>query len=231
MCSGRVDLAFVLKAFADGQDGVFIGGCRLNECNYSTHGNYTALNMVLLCKEIMAYIGLNPERLRIEFISSGEGTRFTESVDEFTRTIKALGPLGRDAGETPDPDALQLRLAEIQKLVPYIKITKQKKLMRHLESPEAYDRYFSPEEIKELLEGVISYYIEPQKCRACLNCLRRCPADAISGAKKQVHVIDQQKCIKCGACLDACPERFGAVQKISGQSVPPSIFEGDRSCF
>jgi len=51
MCSGRVDLAFVLKAFANGMDGVFIGGCRLNECNYVTHGNYHALNMVLLLRE------------------------------------------------------------------------------------------------------------------------------------------------------------------------------------
>ena len=48
MCSGRVDLAFVLRAFSKGMDGVFIGACHLNECNYITHGNYHALNMVLL---------------------------------------------------------------------------------------------------------------------------------------------------------------------------------------
>ena len=51
MCSGRVDLEFVLRAFSNGMDGVFIGGCRLNECNYITHGNYHALNMVLLFKK------------------------------------------------------------------------------------------------------------------------------------------------------------------------------------
>ena len=51
MCSGRVDLAFVLRAFSKGVDGVFIGGCHLNECNYITHGNYHALNMVLLCQK------------------------------------------------------------------------------------------------------------------------------------------------------------------------------------
>ena len=62
MCSGRVDLAFVLRAFSNGMDGVFIGGCRLNECNYITHGNYDALNMLLLCRKIMEHIGLNPER-------------------------------------------------------------------------------------------------------------------------------------------------------------------------
>src|SRR5512143_3849641 len=78
MCSGRVDLAFVLRAFSNGADGVFIGGCRFKECNYTTHGNYHALNMVLLCKRILERIGLNPERLRIEFMSSAEGILFAE---------------------------------------------------------------------------------------------------------------------------------------------------------
>jgi F420-non-reducing hydrogenase iron-sulfur subunit len=74
MCSGRVDMAFVLRALSNGMDGVFIGGCRLNECNYVTHGNYHALNMVLLLKRIMERIGLNPERLSIEFMSGAEET-------------------------------------------------------------------------------------------------------------------------------------------------------------
>jgi F420-non-reducing hydrogenase iron-sulfur subunit len=63
MCSGRVDLEFILRAFANGQDGVFIGGCRLDECNYITHGNYDALANVYICKKIMEHIGLNPDRL------------------------------------------------------------------------------------------------------------------------------------------------------------------------
>ena len=67
---------------------------------------------------------------------------------------------------------------------------------------------------------LISYYIEPGKCQACLICLRNCPAEAISGARGQIHVIDQTKCTKCGACLDLCPSRFGAVKKISGEPVP-----------
>src|SRR5574341_653241 len=78
MCSGRVDLDHVLRAFSNGSDAVFIGGCRLNECNYITHGNYDALNMVLLCKRIMEHLGLNPDRLRIQFASSAEGNLFAE---------------------------------------------------------------------------------------------------------------------------------------------------------
>ncbi len=229
MCSGRVDLAFVIAAFAKGQDGVYIGGCRLNECNYSTHGNYAALNMVLLCQQIMAHIGLNPARLRVEFLSSGEGNRFTESVDEFTETVKALGPLGTGAGESVNPDELPMILSKIEKLVPYIKVALKEKLSRRPESPEAYDTFFGPEEIRDLLDNTVSYYIDPQKCRACMNCLRRCPADAVIGAKKQIHIIDQEKCIKCGTCFEVCPDRFNAVQKITGLPVPPPISEDERA--
>jgi Fe-S-cluster-containing hydrogenase component 2 len=60
-------------------------------------------------------------------------------------------------------------------------------------------------------------------------CFRQCPADAIMGAKKQIHVIDQEKCIKCGTCLEACLPRFGAVKKISSEPVPPPIPEEERT--
>jgi NADH:ubiquinone oxidoreductase subunit F (NADH-binding)/(2Fe-2S) ferredoxin/Pyruvate/2-oxoacid:ferredoxin oxidoreductase delta subunit len=67
---------------------------------------------------------------------------------------------------------------------------------------------------------LIAYYIDPEKCQACLICLRDCPSEAISGAKNTVHVIDQGKCTKCGTCLEICPPRFGAVTKLSGMRVP-----------
>jgi NADH-quinone oxidoreductase subunit F len=66
---------------------------------------------------------------------------------------------------------------------------------------------------------LISYCILPKKCQGCLICLRNCPAEAISGGKRMVHVIDQEKCIKCGNCLDVCPARFSAVVKISGEQI------------
>ena len=125
MCSGRVDLDFILRAFLKGQDGVFIGGCHLNECNYTTEGNYDTLNMVLLCKRIMEHIGLNPERLRIEFMTSGDGIIFAEIMNEFGKKVHDLGPLGK--GEGIDEDELRSRLAEITKLVPYIKMVKNEK--------------------------------------------------------------------------------------------------------
>lgn len=75
---------------------------------------------------------------------------------------------------------------------------------------------------------LISFYIDPAKCKACMICARKCPADAIAGAKKTIHVIDQEKCTKCGTCLEVCPSRFGAVKKISGEPVPSSIPEEER---
>ena len=221
MCSGRVDLSFVLRAFSNGLDGVLIGGCHFNECNYGTHGNYHALNMVLLCKKLMEHIGLNPERLRIETMSSGEGALFAEVMSEFGKKMKELGPLGK--GEGIDENELKTKLEEITKLVPYIKIMKRDKLMSRLENIEEYSKLFTTDEIDRLFREVISYYIDPDKCKACMICAKRCPVEAIVSVKKQIHVIDQEKCIKCGTCFEACPSRFGAVTKISGEPVRTPI--------
>jgi F420-non-reducing hydrogenase iron-sulfur subunit len=227
MCSGRVDLEFILRAFSNGMDGVFIGGCRLNECNYITHGNYHALNMVLLCRKIMTHIGLNPERLSIEFMSSGEGILFTQVVDDFSKKVKQLGPLGRSEGI--DRDELRSKLEKVRKLIPYIKIVKRDKLASRLESKAQYDEFFTADEIDSLLNEVVSYYIDPEKCQACMICARRCPVEAISGGKNQIHIIDQDQCIKCGTCFEACPPRFGAVKQISGEPVPPPVPEAERT--
>ncbi|OGP97908.1 MAG: iron-sulfur protein [Deltaproteobacteria bacterium RBG_19FT_COMBO_46_9] len=227
MCSGRVDLSFVLRAFSNGIDGVFIGACHLNECNYVTHGNYHALNMVLLCKRIMEHIGLNPERLRIEFMSGAEAGLFIESVNGFINKVKGLGPIGQ--GEGIGKDELKARLAEITRLVPYIKVVKNEKLGTRLLNPEEYDSFFTKDEIDRLFSEVISYYIDPEKCQACMTCARRCPAEAIISAKGQIHVINQEKCIKCGTCFEACPPKFKAVKKIAGGLVPPPLPEDQRT--
>jgi NADP-reducing hydrogenase subunit HndC len=77
-------------------------------------------------------------------------------------------------------------------------------------------------------KDLINYYIDPQKCQACMICLKKCPSDAIIGEKKTIHVIDQDKCTKCDTCFEVCPPRFRAVTKISGQPVPPPIPEEER---
>jgi NADH:ubiquinone oxidoreductase subunit F (NADH-binding)/(2Fe-2S) ferredoxin/ferredoxin len=75
---------------------------------------------------------------------------------------------------------------------------------------------------------LISYYIDPDKCQACMICLRQCPTGAIVGDKNQIHVIDQEKCIKCKTCFEVCPPRFNAVKRISGEPVPSPIPEEAR---
>ena len=77
-------------------------------------------------------------------------------------------------------------------------------------------------------KALISYYIDPSKCQACMICLRDCPVEAISGGKNQIHVIDQSKCTKCGTCFDVCPPRFQAVVRISGEPVPTPPSEEER---
>jgi len=76
---------------------------------------------------------------------------------------------------------------------------------------------------------LISFYIDPDKCQACMICGRKCPSEAIVGGKSKIHVIDQEKCSKCGTCFEVCPSRFGAVKKISGEPVPPPIPEEERT--
>src|SRR5512138_1483126 len=98
MCSGRVDAEHVLRAFSKGVDGVFIGGCWLGECHYVAEGNYDALSMMHLCRESLKHAGINPERLRLEWVSDSEGIRFAEVVTDFTEKLKKMGPLGVGEG-------------------------------------------------------------------------------------------------------------------------------------
>jgi len=230
MCSGRVDPEFILRAFSKGIDGVFIGACHLGECNYVTHGNYHTLNMVLLYRRILEHIGLNPERLRIRFMSGAEANVFVESVNDFVKKIKEMGPLG--TAEGMDQDTLHSKLAEVTRLTPYFKIAKREKLATRLEGHEEYEKYeeaFTKEEVDQLFKEVVSYYIDPEKCQACMTCARRCPVEAIISAKGQIHIVDQDKCIKCGTCFEVCPPKFRAVTKIVGEAVPPPLPEGQRA--
>jgi len=79
-----------------------------------------------------------------------------------------------------------------------------------------------------LCKDLVSYYINPNKCRACMICFKECPVNAIDGEKNKVHVVDQSRCVKCGMCFDVCPPRFSAVKRISGEPVPSPPLEGER---
>ena len=87
MCSGRVDLKHIFLAFSNGVDGMFVGGCHINDCHYNPEGNYDALSMVNLCRKLLEYAGINPKRLRLEWVSAGEGIRFAHIMNEFGREL------------------------------------------------------------------------------------------------------------------------------------------------
>ncbi len=98
MCSGRVDPTFILKAFAWGADGVLIGGCHPGDCHYS-EGNYKTLRRSILLKKMLKDQGIDPRRVRLEWISASEGEKYARIVDEFAQTIKELGPLNLQESE------------------------------------------------------------------------------------------------------------------------------------
>lgn len=153
MCSGRVDLEFIFRAFATGQDGVLVGGCRLNECNYVTQGNYDALGLTYISKNIMERIGLNPERLRIEFMSGGEGNLLAEVINRFTNKVKELGPIGEAEGLKKKE--LKLALGAVRRLIPYLRLVEREKLRVPVKSKEAYREFYASGEVTRLFDELI----------------------------------------------------------------------------
>ncbi len=154
MCTGRVDLAFILRAFSSGADGVFIGGCWPGECHYVTEGNYDALGNMHLCRKLLSQIGVNPERLRLEWISASEGTRFAEVTNDFVRQLKGFGPLADDQGA--EESGLARKLEAVQKLVPYLKLVERERLRVPVKSEKAYNEFFTSDEVSSLFDGLIA---------------------------------------------------------------------------
>jgi F420-non-reducing hydrogenase iron-sulfur subunit len=92
MCSSRIDPQHILYAFREGADGVFIGGCHPGDCHY-VEGNYKTLRRITLVKKMLQDLGIDPRRLRLEWISAAEGKKYAEVMDEFTEQVRILGPL------------------------------------------------------------------------------------------------------------------------------------------
>jgi F420-non-reducing hydrogenase iron-sulfur subunit len=91
MCSSRVDPLFALKILTSGADGVFMGGCHIGDCHYMK-GNLYARRRYSMLKKLLEVIGIDPRRVRLEWISAAEGVEFARKVTEFTKEIKELGP-------------------------------------------------------------------------------------------------------------------------------------------
>ena len=133
----------------------------------------------------------------LEKMCAGEGK--PEDVDRLTElcTTVSRGSLCALGGTAPNPVITSMK---------YFK--------------DEYDAHVNEQRCPSLMcKDLISFYIDPDKCKACMICARNCPNDAIKGGKKMIHVIDQDKCIKCGVCLEKCPDKFNAVIKLSGEKM------------
>ena len=108
MCSGRVDPQFILDALARGADGVLIGGCHPGDCHY-VEGNYKLLRRFEMLKRLLQSMGVEPERVRLEWISAAEGEKVKRVINEMTEQVRRLGPL-RLPQQAADWDAELSRL-------------------------------------------------------------------------------------------------------------------------
>ncbi|MGB3459716.1 MAG: hydrogenase iron-sulfur subunit [Halobacteriota archaeon] len=153
MCSGRVDPELILDTFLYGADGVFIGGCHLGDCHY-LEGNYYAEKKVEMAKRLLKAAGVEPERLRLEWISASEGERFAEVIREFTEEIKELGPV---KSENEELEAACIAAADYKLR---ILATKEREL---LEDGNKYGEVFTMHEMDRLLEDMVQEDYESKR--------------------------------------------------------------------
>ena len=97
MCSGRVSPEMILRAFRSGADGVLVLGCHIGECHY-TSGNHRTAKRVPLLRNLLGYVGISPDRLRLDWVSAAEAPKFARMTTEFVEAVRALGPLSGEVG-------------------------------------------------------------------------------------------------------------------------------------
>ena len=154
MCTGRVDPAFILRAFSNGADGVYVGGCWPGECHYTTEGNYHTLGTMLLIKKLLKYVGLNPDRLRVEWVGASEGIRFADVMNDVSAKIKEIGPLGKSEGI--DEKTLKFKFEAVKNLLPYIKLVEKERLGGPFATAEEYDRFFASDDAERLFRELVA---------------------------------------------------------------------------
>jgi len=92
MCSGRIDVELIMTAFAKGADGVMVCGCHIGDCHYLT-GNHKTMARMPLVRQVLADLGIEPERFVHEWVSAAEGEKFAQLVRQTTEQVRQVGPL------------------------------------------------------------------------------------------------------------------------------------------
>jgi NADH-quinone oxidoreductase subunit E len=165
---------------------VIIGGCWPGECHYITEGNYIAFSVMHLGRKLLELIGVNPERLRLEWLSASEGSRYAEVMNDFSKKIKELGPLGKSEGL--DESVLKSKLDAIYNLVPYMKLVERERLRVPVKSVEAYREFFDGEDFDRLFQELIADKLEISQI---MGLLREKPLT--SGEISKMLEIDSSK--------------------------------------
>jgi NADH-quinone oxidoreductase subunit E len=175
-----------MRAFANGTDGIFIGGCHLCDCHYVTNGNFNAYSMVQVCKKIMEEIGILPERLRLEWVSAGEGIRFANFMNEYSAELTKLGPIGKAEGI--DEKELALKLEAVRRIIPYIKLVLTQRFHVPVRTEDAYHEFFNSAEFNRLFDELIA-----DKLAKSLNTASPQKKSRINGNERIDQIIDKHQ--------------------------------------
>lgn len=167
LCTGQIDTTYVLKALRHGADGVLVVGCRRGECHYLT-GNLQAFEKIELTKQLLKKAGIAPERVEMRFISSAEGNKYIQAVDEFTETVRNLGPspvFSADKGP-PLKRILEGLIAAASDYRIRAMIAKKLNMM---EEGNVYNEKIEKQEIESLIANTIDAEFVRESIMACLK--------------------------------------------------------------
>jgi coenzyme F420-reducing hydrogenase delta subunit len=182
MCSGRNDPYIILEGFIQGVDGVFIGGCHPGDCHY-LEGNYNAERKIKMTKKLLEKTGMEPERLRLEWVSASEGSQFAVLMKEFSTQIQDLGP-SPVGGESPDLQILtNIKAAQkatldfrLRSIVAkeYKIVAKEGNVYGEFKSQEDWDEFLDDAiemeyELKQILELIIDSPLSVKDIAAKIN--------------------------------------------------------------
>jgi coenzyme F420-reducing hydrogenase delta subunit len=161
MCSSRIDPTLIIEMLIHGADGVLVGGCHLGDCHYIT-GNYYTEKKVKLTKKLLEKAGVEPQRVRLEWVSASEGERFSKVVTDFVDEVKALGP-SPVAGGKPDMDKLEALFVAKNASRDFRLRSLVAREIELTEKGNVYDEKIPQEEFDELMDSAIDDEIERQK--------------------------------------------------------------------
>jgi F420-non-reducing hydrogenase iron-sulfur subunit len=161
MCSSRIEPSIILEMFIQGIDGVFIGGCHPGDCHY-IEGNYHTVHKIELTKKLIEKAGLNPDRLRLEWVSASEAQRFAEIMKEMSQQIKEIGP-NPVSGKSPNLDILEQLLIARNAADDFRLRLLAGKAYILTEKGNAYNKKIDEDKLREVMDEAIEEEILRQR--------------------------------------------------------------------